>query len=115
MFFDYADSVIKISVYYLKSDSHLAKMCYLLDWKPFNDDEKKNYFILKALFAHKIFTFKIFRPCRKNGFIRKIMLTSKFMTSQPGLQTVAIHIFPNISRSKDNQTIKFGQVIEYNK
>ena len=37
------------------------------------------------------------------------------MTSQPGLQTVAIHIFPNISRSKDNQTIKFGQVIEYNK
>ena len=36
------------------------------------------------------------------------------MTSQPGKQTIAIHIFPNISRSKGNQTIKFGQSIEYN-
>ena len=25
-----------------------------------------------------------------------------------------MHILPNISRSKDNQTIKFGQLIEYN-
>ena len=37
------------------------------------------------------------------------------MTSQPGLQTVAIHILPNISQSKDKQTMKFGQLIEYNK
>ena len=36
------------------------------------------------------------------------------MTSQPGQQTIAIHILPNISRSKDNQTMKFGQLIEYN-
>ena len=36
------------------------------------------------------------------------------MTSQPGLQTIAIHILPNISQSKGNQTMKFGQ-IEYNK
>ena len=43
------------------------------------------------------------------------MLTSKFMTSQPGLQAIAIHILPNISQSKGNQTIKFGQLIEYNK
>ena len=49
---------------------------------------------------------------RKNGLIRKINLTSKFMTSQPGLKTVAIHILPNISQSKDNQSIKFGQLIE---
>ena len=35
--------------------------------------------------------------------------------SQPGLQTIAIHILFNISRSKDNQTMKFGQLIEYNK
>ena len=34
------------------------------------------------------------------------------MTSQPGLQTTAIHM-PNISRSKDNQTMKFDQLIEY--
>ena len=36
------------------------------------------------------------------------------MMSEPGKQTIAIHIFPNISRSKSNQTIKFGQLIEYN-
>ena len=48
----------------------------------------------------------------KNGLIRKIRLIFKIMTSQPGQQTIAIHIFPNISRSKDNQTMKFGQLIE---
>ena len=37
------------------------------------------------------------------------------MTSQPGLQRIAIHILPNISQSKSNQTMKFGQLIEYNK
>ena len=37
------------------------------------------------------------------------------MTSQPGLQTIAIHILPNISESKGNQAIKFGQLIELNK
>ena len=37
------------------------------------------------------------------------------MTSQPGYQTIAIHILPNVSRSKGNQTMKFSQVIEYNK
>ena len=37
------------------------------------------------------------------------------MTSQPVLQTIAIHILPNISQSKGNQTMKFGQLIEYNR
>ena len=36
------------------------------------------------------------------------------MTSQPGWQTIAIDILPNISRSNDNQAMKFGQLIEYN-
>ena len=36
------------------------------------------------------------------------------LTLQPGKQTIAIHILPNISRSKDNQTMKFGQLIECN-
>ena len=36
------------------------------------------------------------------------------MTSQTGQQIIAIHILPNISRSKCNQTMKFGQLIEYN-
>ena len=33
--------------------------------------------------------------------------------SQPGQQTIAIHILPNILRSKGNQAIKFGQLIDY--
>ena len=36
------------------------------------------------------------------------------MTSQPSEQTIAIHIFTNTSRSKGNQAMKFGQLIEYN-
>ena len=41
-------------------------------------------------------------------------LISKFMTSRPGSETSAIQIFPNISRSKGNPTIKFGQLKECN-
>ena len=37
------------------------------------------------------------------------------MTSQPGLQTIAIHILPNLSQSKGNQKMKFVQLIEYSK
>ena len=37
------------------------------------------------------------------------------MTSQSGLQTIVIHILPNISQRKDNQSMKIGQLIEYNK
>ena len=36
------------------------------------------------------------------------------MTSPPGKWTIAIHILPNILRSKDNKTMKSGQLIEYN-
>ena len=52
---------------------------------------------------------------RKDGLSRKIRLISKLMTSLPCQQTIAIHQLPNISRSNDNQKMKFGQVIEYNK
>ena len=37
------------------------------------------------------------------------------MTSQPGLQTIAIHISPNISQSKGNHTMTFCELIEYNR
>ena len=36
------------------------------------------------------------------------------MTSQTGQQIIAIQILLNISRSTGNQTIKSGQLIEYN-
>ena len=51
---------------------------------------------------------------KKNSLIRKLLLVSEFMTSQAGQQIITIHIFPNISRSKDSQTKKFGQLIEHN-
>ena len=81
---------------------------------------KKNafYFILKAFFVLKIFKVlsRLFgHVCRKNGLIRKIRLTSKFMTSRLGLKTIAIHVLPNISQNKGNQTMKCGQLIKYNK
>ena len=37
------------------------------------------------------------------------------MTSQPGEQTILIHILHNISRNTGNQTMKSGQLLEYNK
>ena len=37
------------------------------------------------------------------------------MMSQPSCQIIIIHILPNISRSKDNQVMKLGELIEYKK
>ena len=36
------------------------------------------------------------------------------MTSQAGKQMIATYTLPNISRNKGNQSMKFGQIIEYN-
>ena len=43
---------------------------------------------------------------------KKDRLILSFMTSQPGQQTVVIHILPNVSRSKSNLRMKFGQLRE---
>ena len=55
-----------------------------------------------------------FLVMQQNGLIRKIRFVSNFMTSQLGWQTIVIHIKTNISRSKGNQTMKFGQSTECN-
>ena len=75
------------------------------------------FFIL----SQKLFSFsRYLRFCLEflfmyqNGLIKKMRLISDFMTSQPGQQTIVIHILPNISRSKGKQTMKFGQLIEFN-
>ena len=47
--------------------------------------------------------------------MRKIRLISKFMMSQAGKQAITIYILSNISQSKGNQAMEFGQLIEYNK
>ena len=68
------------------------------------------YFTLKVLFVLKIFsTFSRFFGHVKNGLIKDVRLISKFMTSQPGYETITIRIY--ISRCKGNQTMKFGQLI----
>ena len=42
----------------LELGSHLpARLFYLLQWKPFKNDEKCSYFMVKALFILKIFKF----------------------------------------------------------
>ena len=38
----------------------------------------------------------------------------KFMTASTGKQIIIIRTFPNISRSKDDRTMTFGQLMEYN-
>ena len=55
------------------------------------------HFILNAIFVLKIFKFLSHFDDVGKSLIRKIRLTSKFMMSQPGLQTIAIHILPIIS------------------
>ena len=46
--------------------------------------------------------------------MRKRRKISKFMMSQAGTQTIALYLLPDISKSKDNQTMEFGQLIEHN-
>ena len=70
-------------------------------------------FTLKELSFSRYSNFCLdFLVMQKNCLTRKIRLTSKFLTSQPGWQTIAIHILTNVSRSKDNQAMKSGQYIE---
>ena len=101
------------SYYFLKSNSHLPPKNYLLHWKPFKYDEKWFFFILKALSVLTVFLSWIFFHVEKNNFLRRLRLISKCMTSQPGKQTITMHIFPKISRSKDNR--KFCQLTKYTK
>ena len=74
------------------------------------------YFVLKAFFVLKVFKFfyDILVMQEKQGD-QKDKVNFKFMTSQNGLQTIAIGILRNISQSKGDQATKFGQLIKYNK
>ena len=72
-------------------------------------------FDLKSFFhSQDILVFvSTFLVMYKNDLIIKIVLILECMTSQPGQQTNAIHILPNIARSKGNQAMKFDQLKEY--
>ena len=84
--------LILISFGTLKSDSHLPKNLFIsFNENPLKITKNAFYLILKSLFVLKIFKFK-FCSCRKNGLITKIRLISKILISQPGYQTITIHI-----------------------
>ena len=69
------------------------------------------YFTLKAISVLKIFKFL---SCPfgqvENRMIREVRLTSKFVASQPWKQIIAMHMLPNISRSKGNEALEYGQL-----
>ena len=72
------------------------------------------YFTLKTFFFSRFLNFCLdFLIMQKNGLIRKIRLISKLLMSKIAKQTIAMHILPNISRSKDNQAMKTGQIRKY--
>ena len=73
------------------------------------------HFILRAPFVLKIFKFlsQLFHHVEKTVWVERF--TPKFMTSQSGLQTIAINMLSNILQSKGNQRMKFDQLIEYKK
>ena len=69
----------------------------------------------KLLYFSRYLSFCLdFSVIYQNGLIKKIRLTSNFMMSHPGQQTVVIRIFPNILINKGNQTMKLGQLTECN-
>ena len=72
------------------------------------------YFTSKDLFVLKIFKFLswIFVLVAKR-LDKKDQVSLKFYDVTVWLtKTIVIHIMPNISKSKGNQTMKFGQLIE---
>ena len=78
--------------------------------------ENAFYFTLKALFVLKIFKVLplLFGHAAKR-LDKKDKLNFKFYdVSQPGQQTIVMHILANISGSKGSQTNKFGKLIECN-
>ena len=78
--------------------------------------DKAFYFMLKALFVPEIFRFLYWNfGYVEKRFDKKVVVNFKiYDVTHTDKQMITIHILPNISRSKGNQTIKFGQLIEYN-
>ena len=70
-----------------------------------------DYFTLKALCVFQIFTFDPdVLVTQRNSLIRKLLWISRFMASQTKQQILPVHMLHNISRNKDNHTMKTGQL-----
>ena len=74
---------------------------------------KNSFYVMLCSFLRYLNFCPDFLVMKKNGLIRKLILMSEFLTLQTGQQIITIHILFNIPRSKGNQTMKFGQLIEY--
>ena len=85
-------------------------------WNPFKIDEKCFSFYVKTLFVLKIFKFfswLFVHGAKRLG--KKDKVNFKFSDVTAWLTNNRdTYILPNISRSKGNQTMKFGQLIECN-
>ena len=55
-----------------------------------------------------------FLVVKQNGLMRKDKVNFKFYDATAWLTNIVIQILLNISRSKGNQTMKFGQLTECN-
>ena len=71
--------------------------------------------MIKALFVIGIFKFLSWRF----GYVekrldKKAKVNVKLITSHAAQQVTTIHILRSISRSKDKEAMKFGQLIEFN-
>ena len=100
----------------LMSDSHLPKkVCFIcfID-SPLKIMENAFYFILKKLYllSRYLNLCHDFFVMLKKWLDQKGKVNFKIHDVTIWL-TITIHILPNISRSKDNQTMKIGQLTEY--
>ena len=104
----------KISLLILKAHSRVLDNFWQLKnplkwWKMFITLYEKLFSFLRYL--HFCLDFLVMK--KKTGFISRLSLIPKFMTSQTGQQIITIYILPNISRSKDKKAMKFGQRKKY--
>ena len=73
------------------------------------------YFTLRTFFVFKKFKFlALIIGHLEKELVEKISLISKLIMLRSAKQTIAIDILSTISRIKQNQAIKFRQLIDYN-
>ena len=99
-------------VFTLKLGSHLLKKMFdLFQWKHAKNDENSLFHFETCFCSQDIWSFVlIFWSYRENGLIRKIVLISKFTTSQTGKQKITIHILLNISLHEGEATRQLNLV-----
>ena len=70
--------------------------------------------MVKALFILKTFAFLFgLFNCVGKRLDKKGKVNFKIYDVTTTQQIIKVHLFPNISRTKDSQAMKFGQLIEY--